>query len=114
MSMAVLEKLPARDVAEAALMVAADPVLSAQVAGRDRRLAQVVRRCRELPGQELFQYVDEGGKLASVGSEDVNAYLREAAAENETQREGGGVPFPPGGEGRGSRGCGGRSDRCFE
>lgn len=49
---------------------------------RDRRLAQVVRRCRELPGQELFQYVDEEGKLASVGSEDVNAYLREAGGED--------------------------------
>jgi DNA topoisomerase I len=45
----------------------------------DRRLATVVRRCRELPGQRLFQYVDEDGEERTISSEDVNAYLREAA-----------------------------------
>ncbi|MGH9360635.1 MAG: DNA topoisomerase IB, partial [Thermoanaerobaculia bacterium] len=44
---------------------------------RDRRLAAVVKRCRELPGQELFQYVDDDGARQAVGSSDVNAYLRE-------------------------------------
>jgi DNA topoisomerase-1 len=42
----------------------------------DRRLARVVRRCRDLPGQELFQYVDERGEHQVVTSDDVNAYLR--------------------------------------
>ncbi len=44
---------------------------------QDRRLALVVRRCQELPGQELFQYVDEEGAIHDVGSSDVNEYLRE-------------------------------------
>jgi DNA topoisomerase-1 len=45
---------------------------------RDRRLAAVVRRCEELPGQRLFQYVDEYGERRAVSSHDVNAYIREA------------------------------------
>ncbi len=45
----------------------------------DRRLAAVVRRCRDLPGQSLFQYLDEDGEERGISSEDVNAYLREAA-----------------------------------
>jgi DNA topoisomerase-1 len=43
---------------------------------RDRRLATVVRRCRDLPGQELFGYVDEQGELVNIKSDDVNDYLR--------------------------------------
>jgi DNA topoisomerase I len=50
-----------------------------EVGLRDRRLARVIRRCQELPGQELFQYVDEEGEVRDVTSDDVNAYLREAA-----------------------------------
>jgi len=46
-----------------------------EVGLRDRRLASVVRRCRDLPGQELFQYVDDDGEPRDVASEDVNAYL---------------------------------------
>jgi DNA topoisomerase-1 len=46
---------------------------------RDPRLARVVRRCQELPGQRLFQYVDESGRRRAVGSADVNGYLRELA-----------------------------------
>jgi DNA topoisomerase-1 len=46
---------------------------------RDRRLAAVIRRCQELPGQELFQYVGEDGALHGIESADVNAYVREAA-----------------------------------
>lgn len=42
----------------------------------DRRLARVVRACRELPGYELFQCVDEDGRRQAVDSADVNAYLR--------------------------------------
>lgn len=40
----------------------------------DRRVANIVRRCRELPGQQLLQYVD-GDEVRSIGSRDVNAYL---------------------------------------
>jgi DNA topoisomerase I len=50
-----------------------------EVGLRDRRLATVVRRCQELPGQELFQYVDEDGTVMDVASDDVNVYLREIA-----------------------------------
>lgn len=53
----------------------------------DRRLAQVVRRCQELPGQELLQYVDEGGEVRDIGSEDVNAYLREITGEDFTAKD---------------------------
>jgi DNA topoisomerase-1 len=47
----------------------------------DARLARVVRRCRDVPGYELFQYVDAGGKHQAISSTDVNAYIR-AATEN--------------------------------
>jgi DNA topoisomerase-1 len=49
----------------------------------DRRLATIVRRCQDLPGQELFQYVDDDGETRPISSEDVNAYLREAAGSDE-------------------------------
>ena len=44
---------------------------------RDRRLARLSKRCQEIPGQELFQYLDEEGKRHTIGSADVNTYLRE-------------------------------------
>jgi DNA topoisomerase-1 len=50
---------------------------------RDRRLATIVRRCRDLPGQELLQYVDADGRVRDVRSDDVNDYIREAAASEE-------------------------------
>src|SRR4029079_8066461 len=43
---------------------------------RDRRLAAIVRRCRDVPGQELFQYIGEDGEPIDVASDDVNDYLR--------------------------------------
>lgn len=43
---------------------------------RDRRLASVVRRCQDLPGQDLFQYVDDAGTVRHIRSDDVNDYLR--------------------------------------
>lgn len=49
---------------------------------RDRRLARVIRRCQELPGQELFRYVDQAGTAHTIESTDVNAYLREAAGSD--------------------------------
>jgi DNA topoisomerase I len=47
----------------------------------DRRLAAVIRRCQELPGQELFQYEDAAGEARAIASEDVNDYLRDAAGD---------------------------------
>jgi DNA topoisomerase-1 len=49
---------------------------------QDRRLARIVKQCRDVPGQKLFQYLDEAGERQSVGSEDVNAYLRETTGED--------------------------------
>jgi DNA topoisomerase I len=54
---------------------------------RDRRLAAIVRQCQELPGQELFQYVDEDGGVHDVASDDVNAYLREATGGEFTAKD---------------------------
>jgi DNA topoisomerase-1 len=48
----------------------------------DRRLARIVKQCRDLPGQKLFQYLDETGERQSVSSEDVNSYLRETTGED--------------------------------
>ena len=48
----------------------------------DTRLARIVKRCQELPGQELFQYVGGDGRRHSVSSADVNAYLRDIAGED--------------------------------
>ncbi|MDB5315612.1 MAG: putative topoisomerase [Rhodospirillales bacterium] len=53
----------------------------------DRRVAGVLRRCQELPGEQLFQYVDEDGTLAGIGSSDVNAYLREITGESVTAKD---------------------------
>ena len=61
--------------------------LTHEVDLRDRRLATVVRRCQELPGQELFQYVDEGGEARDVASDDVNAYLRQASGGDFTAKD---------------------------
>jgi len=54
---------------------------------KDRRLATVVRRCREIPGQELFQYIDDDGERHAVTSGDVNAYLRAIAGEEFTAKD---------------------------
>ena len=53
----------------------------------DRRLARVVERCRDLPGQDLFQYVDHDGERHAVGSEDVNDYLHEITGEDITAKD---------------------------
>jgi DNA topoisomerase-1 len=58
-----------------------------EVGVRDRRLARIVRQCQELPGQQLFQYVDGDGELQSVESADVNDYLREATGEPFTAKD---------------------------
>jgi DNA topoisomerase-1 len=58
-----------------------------EVGLRDRRLAAIVRRCQELPGQELFQYVDDDGEIRDVDSDAVNAYLREASGAEFTAKD---------------------------
>lgn len=47
----------------------------------DTRLAKIIRQCQELPGHELFQYVDDEGRIVPIDSEHVNTYLREIAKE---------------------------------
>ncbi|MFN8506983.1 MAG: DNA topoisomerase IB [Dehalococcoidia bacterium] len=54
---------------------------------QDRRLATVVGRCREIPGQELFQYFDDCGERHAVTSGDVNAYLRAIAGDAFTAKD---------------------------
>ena len=49
----------------------------------DPQLARIVRRCRDLPGQDLFQYLDEAGEVQSIGSSDVNDYLKEISGSDE-------------------------------
>lgn len=44
----------------------------------DRRIARIVRQTQDLPGQQLFQYIDATGERRSVASQDVNAYMRDA------------------------------------
>jgi DNA topoisomerase-1 len=58
-----------------------------KVTTRDRRLARIVRACQELPGQELFQYVDADGVRHDVDSADVNAYLQEITGEPFTAKD---------------------------
>jgi DNA topoisomerase-1 len=53
----------------------------------DRRLAAIVRRCRDLPGYELFQYLDGNEECHSIDSEDVNNYLREITGEDYTAKD---------------------------
>jgi DNA topoisomerase-1 len=52
-----------------------------EVGLRDRRLAAIVRRCQDLPGQELFQYVGDDGEPVDIASDDVNEYLRAIAPD---------------------------------
>jgi DNA topoisomerase I len=53
----------------------------------DRRLARIIKRILEIPGQELFQFVDENGKAQAIESADVNEYLREISGEDFTAKE---------------------------
>ena len=57
------------------------------VALKDRRLARVVRACQDVPGEELFQYVDEDGQRRAVTSGDVNDYLRAATGQDFTAKD---------------------------
>jgi DNA topoisomerase-1 len=53
----------------------------------DRRVARIIRRSRELPGQELFQYVGDDGETHSIDSSDVNDYLRSITGEDYTAKD---------------------------
>jgi DNA topoisomerase-1 len=53
----------------------------------DRRLARIVKRCQELPGHELFQYLDDDGQWHTVESADVNDYLREITGQDFTAKD---------------------------
>jgi len=53
----------------------------------DRRLASIVKRCQDLPGYELFQYVDDDGERQTVDSADVNEYLREVSGRDFTAKD---------------------------
>jgi DNA topoisomerase-1 len=53
----------------------------------DRRLAAIVRRVQDLPGEEVFQYVDDGGDTRRIDSEDVNAYLKEISGDDFTSKD---------------------------
>ena len=57
------------------------------VAVTDRRIARIVQRCRELPGRELFQYVDARGRRQIVYADDVNAYLRTITGRDVTAKD---------------------------
>jgi DNA topoisomerase-1 len=52
----------------------------------DPRLAKIVRRCRDLPGYDLFQYVNGGGERRTVDSGDVNDYLKEISGDEFTAK----------------------------
>jgi DNA topoisomerase-1 len=53
----------------------------------DRRLARIIQRSRDLPGQDLFEYLDENKELHTVNSADVNDYLREITGEDYTAKD---------------------------
>jgi DNA topoisomerase-1 len=54
---------------------------------QDRRVARIVQACQELPGQHLFQYVDDEGDAQAITSADINAYLREASGQDITAKD---------------------------
>jgi DNA topoisomerase I len=53
----------------------------------DRRLAKIIQRCQDIPGYELFQYVDSEGEHHTIDSADVNDYLREATGQYFTAKD---------------------------
>jgi DNA topoisomerase-1 len=58
-----------------------------EIAIDDRRLVRLVRKCHQLPGQRLFQYVDDTGDRRPVDSDQVNAYLRDAMGADFTAKD---------------------------
>ena len=58
-----------------------------KAAVEDERLARIIRRCRDLPGQSLFEYLDDEGNVQQVGSSDVNEYLKEISGADITAKD---------------------------
>lgn len=58
-----------------------------EISLRDSQVARIVRRCQEIPGQDLFAYEDEEGQPHDIGSQDVNEYLRSIAAADFTAKD---------------------------
>lgn len=58
-----------------------------EVGVTDRRIAKIVAKCQDLPGQDLFEYVDDDGKIRNVTSQDVNDYLREITGQDFTAKD---------------------------
>jgi DNA topoisomerase-1 len=54
---------------------------------KNPRVARIIRACQDLPGQELFQYVDDEGEVRRISSSDVNAYLKEATGKDITAKD---------------------------
>jgi DNA topoisomerase I len=53
----------------------------------DKRIARVVKKCQELPGQELFEYEDPEGEISAIGSEDINEYLQRVTGQPFTAKD---------------------------
>ena len=58
-----------------------------QITVKDRRLARIIKRCLEIPGQNLFQYLDENGERHTVSSHDVNSYLQTLTGADFTAKD---------------------------
>jgi DNA topoisomerase-1 len=58
-----------------------------KVALQSRKLAKLVKQCRDIPGKELFQFYDEEGKRCSIGSGDINTYLKDITGEDFTAKD---------------------------
>ncbi len=58
-----------------------------QITVKDRRLARIIKRCQDIPGQNLFQYLDENGERHTISSADVNAYLQTLTGADFTAKD---------------------------
>ncbi|MBF6607119.1 MAG: DNA topoisomerase IB [Flavobacterium sp.] len=58
-----------------------------KIALQSRKLANLVKKCRDIPGQDLFQYYDDEGRRRTIGSADVNNYLKEVTGEDFTAKD---------------------------
>ncbi|MGK4567891.1 DNA topoisomerase IB [Flavobacterium sp. 3HN19-14] len=58
-----------------------------QISLKSRKLANLVRKCKDIPGQELFQYYDDNGNHKTIGSADINCYLKEITGEEFTAKD---------------------------
>jgi DNA topoisomerase-1 len=58
-----------------------------QIDLKNPQLAQIAKKCQDLPGQELFQYLDDSGKVCDIGSTDVNDYLRSLTGQDFTAKD---------------------------